>query len=207
MRGNINREKEDDKDIFLKLKSNSRLTKYLRKGFCLSNKIIKYYINYLNNNNCKDIEKIFGLIKFELDNKKNISLISDTPEEVFDCAPVIEKKNSKNNLSLQLLNDNSNNNKKKYDSKIIGSYDFFEIPDIIEKNLVLNRYFSSYMLIKFSLLNVLAITLTKVDSIENLNKKLIIETIFDFCERTNFLVRHYIIIYLNIIQNLKKKAQ
>jgi len=152
----------------------------------------------------RDKFMVYG--KFELDDKKNIKLISDIPEEVFESAPVVVKKDSKKNLSHHLLNDNNNTNKNESDSKIFGSYDFFEIPYIIEKNIVLNRYFSSYTLIKFSLLNILAITFSKVGSIENIiNKKKIIETIFEFCERTNFLVRQYIIIYLNIFQNLKEK--
>ena len=196
----INREKEDDKEIFSKLKNNSKYKKYSRKGYFLSNKIIKFYINYINNN-FNEIGKLFGLIKFELDDKKNINLISAIAEEVFDSAPVV----SKNNLSNCLLDDNNNINKNESDSKIFGSYNFFEIPDIIEKNLALNRYFSSYTLIKFSLLNILAITLAKADLSGNINIKKIIETIFDFCEQTNFLVRQYINIYLNIFHNLKNK--
>jgi len=62
LKENIIREKEDDKEIFHRVKSNSKYKKFARKGYYLSNKIIKYYINYLNNN-FSNIGKLFGLIK------------------------------------------------------------------------------------------------------------------------------------------------
>ena len=44
LKENIIREQEDDKEIFHKLKSNSKYKKFSRKGYYLSNKIIRYYI-------------------------------------------------------------------------------------------------------------------------------------------------------------------
>ena len=45
----INREQEDDRDIFIKVKGNKKnnnFKNYKRPGFFLSNKILKYYINF-----------------------------------------------------------------------------------------------------------------------------------------------------------------
>ena len=44
------------------------------------------------------------------------------------------------------------------DLKLFGTYEFMEITDVIERHFILERCFSSYGLIKFSLLNVLAVT-------------------------------------------------
>jgi hypothetical protein len=47
----INREQEDDKENFTKIKSNNRLyRKYKRNNFFLSQKILNTYITFINNN-------------------------------------------------------------------------------------------------------------------------------------------------------------
>lgn len=60
----INREQEDDKAIFKKLKVNKKYKAYQRKGFFLSQKILDYYIN-VSNNNSNTLKNIFKLIKCE----------------------------------------------------------------------------------------------------------------------------------------------
>ena len=112
------------------------------------------------------------------------------------------KNNNNIIIDYDLLYD-KNIDKIEKDLKIFGTYEWIEIADIIEKYLVLNRYFSSYSLIKFSLLNILA--LTRLTYIESISNQKIVQYIFDFCEKTNFLVRKYIIIYLNIFQTIKIK--
>ena len=57
LRAYINREQEDDKEIFVKIKSSNKIfKKYKRNGFHLSNKILNIYNHYLNNNFIKILE-------------------------------------------------------------------------------------------------------------------------------------------------------
>ena len=92
-------------------------------------------------------------------------------------------------------------NKLERDLKIFGSYEFVEITDVIERHFILERCFSSYGLIKFSLLNVLAIT--RAIEGQKIKNQEVIKTMCDFCEKTKSLVRKYMNIYLTIFQALK----
>lgn len=69
IRAIINREQEDDKDIFKKIKGNKKGKKgnfktYQRNGFFLSQKILDYYMN-ISNNNYKELNNTFKLVKCE----------------------------------------------------------------------------------------------------------------------------------------------
>ena len=94
-------------------------------------------------------------------------------------------------------------NKTEKDLKIFGLYEFMKITDVIERHLILERCFSSYGLIKFSLLNILAIT-RGLDG-QNIRNPEVIKTMCDFCEKTKSLVRKYMNICLAIFQALKVK--
>ena len=62
----INRELEDDKENFFKIKSNNRIyKKYKRNNFFLSQKILNIYITFINNN-LKEILKTFELTKCKM---------------------------------------------------------------------------------------------------------------------------------------------
>ena len=73
LRGLINREQEDDKEIFTKIKMRQFKT-YGRNGFYLSNKLLNIYMN-ISNNNFESFSKLFKLIKCENDLDKNINMI------------------------------------------------------------------------------------------------------------------------------------
>ena len=114
----------------------------------------------------------------------------------------------KNNNNI-IINENYDDiiydktmNKFEKDLKIFGSYEFNDITDVIERHFILERCFSSYGLIKFSFLNVLAIT----RGINNprIKNPEVISIMCDFCEKTKSLVRKYMNIYLNIFQAMKK---
>ena len=84
------------------------------------------------------------------------------------------------------------------------SYELVEISEVVERYFILERCFTSYGLIKFSLLNALAITRTfykgnYIKSREDIKK------MCRFCELTKSLVRKYMFIYLNIFNALKKQ--
>jgi len=82
--------------------------------------------------------------------------------------------------------------------QFFGIYDNIKISDIIEHYFVTEKFFSSYTLIKYSLLNILAvIRIIESKIINNLN---IMEIIFDFCDITQLEVKKYINIYLNIFR-------
>jgi hypothetical protein len=73
-----------------------------------------------------------------------------------------------------------------------------EISNVIEDNFIFQRYFSSYTLIKYSLLNVLAMT-REIES-KIINNQKVIQIICDFCEITKLNSKKYINIYLNIFK-------
>ena len=225
----INREQEDDREIFIKVKNNSKFgKKYKRNGFYLSNKILNTYIIYVNNNS-KEMRKLFKLTRCErcLDNPNSrINSISEKnslenfeEKNISSSAPFLSSKSG--NLKINsLLNNNDFNkifvnelddeilydqtmNKTEKDLKIFGSYEFMEITDVIERHLILERCFSSYGLIKFSLLNILAIT-RGLDG-QNIRNPEVIKTMCDFCEKTKSFVRKYMNIFLTIFQALKVK--
>ena len=186
----INREQEDDREIFTK--SNLRNFKtYKRNGYYLSNKILNLYMN-ISNNNFENFLKIFNLIKCvkveNNENKINENMIINENE--------IEDK--KNILAETAMNKNMN--KIERDLRIFGSYEFVDITDVIETHFILERCFSSYGLIKFSLLNILAITRGFTN--QKISNPKVIETICDFCEKTKSLARKYMNIFLRILQEL-----
>ena len=78
-----------------------------------------------------------------------------------------------------------------------------DITDIIERHFILERCFSSYGLIKFSLFNVIAITRGINDKNIKIKNIDVMNIICDFCEKTKSLARKYMNIYLNIFQTLK----
>ena len=120
--------------------------RYKRNNYFLSQKILNIYIEYLNNN-LKRIIKTFELIKWDY-NKT-------------------EKQQNKITEELSSININYNFQKNKY--LLFDTYDSEEISDIIEHNLIYKRLFSPYKLIKYSLLNVIAITKIFKSSIFNPN--------------------------------------
>jgi hypothetical protein len=95
---------------------------------------------------------------------------------------------------------NKKMNKLERDLKIFGSYEFVDITDVIERHFILERCFTSYGLIKFSLLNILAITRGFTN--QKISNPKVIETICDFCEKTKSLARKYMNIFLRILQEL-----
>jgi hypothetical protein len=102
--------------------------------------------------------------------------------------------------SFSEIINNNNLSKSEKNLRIYGTYEFTEITDVIERHFILERCFSSYGLIKFSLLNILAIT----RGLENqeINDTKIMETICDFSNTTKSLVRKYMNIFLNVFRGL-----
>ena len=197
LRSYINREQEDDRDIFSKVKSNSKaFKKYKRNGTFLSNKILNIYNNFSNNNEDK-LRELFKLIKCENngdnDNGNKINIIQEKSNKIIEssCAPLANS------------NEIDNNNKIEKDLNLFGSYEFMDITDIIERHFILERCFSSYGLIKFSLLNIIAITRGINDQNIKIKNIDVMNIICDFCEKTKSLARKYMNIYLNIFQTLK----
>ena len=200
LRALINREQDDDREIFTKVKStNKNFKKYKRNGFFLSNKILEIYTIF-SNNYLNELIQAFQLIKCEYElkdnNKDNKNSISN-----------IESKNSiiSNNIDYYTLLKEKDKltDKTERDLKLFGTYEFMEITDVIERHFILERCFSSYGLIKFSLLNILAVTRGLKDL--KINNKNVISTMCDFCEKTKSLVRKYMNIFLNIFKTLKIK--
>ena len=227
LRAQINREQDDDREIFTKVKqTNKNFKKYKRNGFFLSNKILNYYTNFSNNNTNALID-VFKLIKCEYE--KNI--ISEDVNIKENAAPttrssindnsIILKKNISNNIDyyyilrerLKLKENEKLKGKEKEkemekkkaerDLKLFGAYEFMEITDVIERHFILERCFSSYGLIKFSLLNILAVT-REIKGLKVKNKHAI-RSMCDFCEKSKSLVRKYMNIFLNIFKTLKNR--
>ena len=170
-----------------------------------------YYINNLKNYIVREQEddkesfyrvkkparnKFFGRKGFVLSNKILIKYSyflnnMDNPMKEFKFLEIPEQYEY-----LNYLNDK--NNKKLFFDK----YELVEITEVVERHFIMERCFTSYGLIKFSLLNVLAITrcLFKgkyIKSIEDIKK------MCKFCKQTKSLVRKYMFIYLNIFNALK----
>ena len=76
-----------------------------------------------------------------------------------------------------------------------------EISDLIEKHLIMEKYFSAYEIMKFSLLNIVAITMGMKKKL--INTVLVIKVLCDFCKITNSLVRRYMNVYLLIFTHMK----
>ena len=62
-----------------------------------------------------------------------------------------------------------------------------DITDVIERHFILERWFTSYGLIKYSLLNILAIT--RGIEIEEVDNFTVIQLMCDFWEKPKSLVR------------------
>ena len=214
----INRELEDDKEMFTKVKAQSKASnkrKFKRNGYYLSNKLLGIYSNFVNNNN-EELIKLFKLIKCEEEKKedKDKELSKDKDIKINNSPPPvlvkIDNDNSNNNFDyFDILKEKEKIKKEKMDRtelnlKLFGCYEFNEITDVIERHFILERCFTSYGLIKFSLLNVLAVT--RGLSELNVSNKDTIKTMCDFCEKTKSLVRKYMNIYLNIFQNMKVRG-
>ena len=199
LRAYINREQEDDRDIFSKVKTSSKIyKKYKRNSSFLSNKLLNIYNIYSNNNDDK-LKELFKLIKCENNednsNGNKINIISEKDNKIIesDSAPPLAN-------SIEIDN---NNNKLEKDINLFGCYEFNDITDIIERHFILERCFSSYGLIKFSLFNVIAITRGINDQNIKIKNIDVMNIICDFCEKTKSLARKYMNIYLNIFQTLK----
>ena len=192
LRVNINREQEEDREIFTKVKStNKKYKKYKRNGLFLSNKLLNVYNNYLNNNFIEILET-FHLKKYEKQNKNKINDKETKKiyqeEHYFNLLKLKHKGIKYEKIEKNLL--------------LFGNYQFVEITDVIESHFILERCFSSYGLIKFSLLNVLAAT--RDFQSDNVSDIEVITTICDFCEKTKSLVRKYMNLYLNIFKKKMK---
>jgi len=253
LRAIINREQEDDKDIFIRVKNNKKAFKtYKRNGFFLSNKILNYYINFAINNN-EILKECFKLIKCPVEKRKNDldklkeicnedSIINDFEIIEKECdniitvnkiSALIKDKKDKQNININEINNNKNGdenkneiiekngnekedkneyqdyysikmeNKKEKELLFYGGYELTEISNVIERHFILQRIFSSYGLIKFSLLNILAVTRGMEG--QKIKNETIVKILCDFCEKTKSLVRKYMNIYLNIFGILKVK--
>ena len=225
LRKYINREQDDDREIFGKAKEQKKFKKYKRLGYYLSNKILNKYIVFSNNNYEKlkecfkiekcnigkdiNIEQIEKKVKensfisdFEIFEKKNDNIIVSVNNLAIQNEKAEKEKNEKNNNDIDYYSIKTKDKKEK-NIRFYGGYELIDITNVIEKHFVLERCFSSYGLIKFSLLNILAITRGMEDH-EKYNKA-IIQTMCDFCEKTRSLVRKYMNIFINIFQNLKSK--
>ena len=188
----INREQEDDKENFSKIKSNNRLyKKYKRNNFFLSQKILNIYITFTNNH-LKELLNTFKLIKCKYKEEKDTELNYS----------IINNNNMSNNIDESIYHLYLIQKKLKMGKvlkkQFFGIYDDIKISDIIEHYFVTEKFFSSYTLIKYSFLNVLAVTrIIESKIINNLN---IMEIIFDFCDITQLEVKKYMNIYLNIFR-------
>ena len=89
--------------------------------------------------------------------------------------------------------------------KYFGIFDNIEISNVIEDNFILERYFSSYTLFKYSLLNVLAVT-REIES-KIVNNKDVIQIICDFCDITKLVNKKYMNIYLKIFKEIYKNKE
>jgi len=211
LRAIINREQEDDKENFSKIRSiNRSYKKYKRNNYFLSQKILNIYITFINNN-LKELLKIFELTKWEnemteedkIQNSNELSTIKinyhlSKNEKLFLESG--ENKNEKIDYFYLILNQS--NKKQTLKEKLFGTYTNIEISDVIEYNFIFNRYFSSYKLIKYSLLNVLAIASTfRNDLIDNL---IIMKIICYFCDMTKLPAKKYLNIYLIIFQRMNQ---
>ena len=196
LRALINREQEDDKEIFTKMNTRQFKT-YKRNGFYLSNKLLNIYMNICNNN-IETFVKLFQLIKCEKISDPNPNVNKINSNQIINIKEINEGNDDKNNLEEILMNKNMNKLEK--DLKIFGSYEFVDITDVIERHFIIERCFTSYGLVKFSLLNILAIT--RGFENQKISNPKVMETVCDFCNMTKSLARKYMNIFLNIFQEL-----
>ena len=200
LRTSINREQEDDKYIFIKEATSSKQLKtYRRNYFYLSQKILDIYTNF-SNNNFQEIQKCFKLIKCEdkINEKSNQQSIDNKNKK----SNKKDKKEQDNILIEPKKEDEiKDNNITESSNKISATYELMEISDLIEKHLIMEKYFSAYEIMKFSLLNIVAITMGMKKKL--INTVLVIKVLCDFCKITNSLVRRYMNVYLLIFTHMK----
>ena len=201
LRAFINREQEDDKNIFIKEQGSSKIYKtYKRNGIYLSDKILELYINFCNNNS-EQLIKSFKLIECEnrIAEKQN----KETSKKAKPKKKEKEKEKPNEFIILddKLEEDIKNKQTTESTNKIDATYELIEISDLIEKHLIMEKYFSAYEIMKFSLLNIIAMTIgIKNKQIDN---QVVIKIMCDFCKVTHSLVRKYMNIYLEIFTFLK----
>ena len=214
LRAYINREQEDDKNIFVKDQGGSKQFKtYKRNNFYLSQRILDIYIYYLNDN-FEQLKDIFKLTNCEY------KIAEEPKNEIKNPKQNNINKNNKNVSKDNLIHDfiiieeskeqlsaKEKEKKKKLfiqkqeHAKLFGTYELIEINDLIEKHLIKEKYFSSYEIMKFSLLSIIAITINlKNKQISNVE---VIKILCDFCQITKSMVRKYMNIYLNIFTTMK----
>ena len=180
------------------------------------------YITF-KNNNLKKLLKAFELIKCEYKEEEkdpelnssliinnnissNIEIKQNLKEEIIS----VDSQDNKDDLNdIQEEDKNDDSLKKQF----FGTYDEINFSEVIEYYFITEKFFSSYTLIKFSLLNILAVTrLIESKIINNLN---VIQIICDLCDITQLEVKKYMNIFLNIFkeiyqkqdENLKKKFE
>jgi hypothetical protein len=213
----INREQEDDKENFTKIKSNNRLyRKYKRNNFFLSQKILNTYITFINNN-LQDLLKTFELIKCDYkEEEKNTEQDSNINININNLNNIdneLDSKKERLSLDKKVIKDERIDYlyllqkrpimNKALKEQFFDTYDDIKISDVIEHYFITEKCFSSYTLIKYSLLNVLAVTrLIESKIINNLN---IIHIICEFCNITQLEVKKYMNIYLNIFKEIYQK--
>ena len=209
----INREQEDDKINFIKEQGTSKhFRSYKRNNFFLSQKILEKYAIFCNNND-EQLKNIFKLSDYKdfkakenLHTQKIIPNINQKEENNFNGFYIIEEKkiekNNINNNELKNKEDNKENevNELKKKDKF-DTYELVEISDLIEKHLILEKYFSCYEMLKFSLFNIIAISIGWKN--RKINNVVVIKIICDFCNITKSFVRKYMNIYLNIFATMK----
>ena len=121
LRALINREQEDDREIFTKTNMRGFKT-YKRNGFYFSNKILNLYMN-ISNNNYEKFLKIFNPIKCV----KNIE--SNNENKINENNIINGNEIEENRNILAEIAMNKKMNKLERDLKIFGSYEFVEITD------------------------------------------------------------------------------
>ena len=141
----------------------------------------------------KDAEQASSIINNNKSN--NLDNERDTKKEKLSVNSKLIKEEG---IKYLYLIQNKPKMNKALKEQFFGTYDDIKISDIIEHYFVEEKFFSSYTLIKYSLLNILAVTrIIESKIINNLN---IMEIIFDFCDKTQLEVKKYMNIYLNIFR-------
>ena len=177
--------------------------------FFIFDNFTNYYLNNLKNYIVREQEddrdiffkvkkasrnKFFGRKGFILSNKilLKYAYYLNNLEDPFKEFKFIE-----NQKKFDYLNKNNN------DISPFDRFELVEISEVVERHFIMERCFTSYGLIKFSLLNVFAITRTLYKS-NYIKSREDIKKICEFCKQTKSLVRKYMLIYLNIFKSLKE---
>ena len=210
---NKGKSKDKLKDSDIKNENNNLQMKWEKEDenyvyFAFDN-FTNYYLNYLKNYIVREQEddkesffrikkqarnKFFGRKGFVLSNKILLKYADylnnlENPFKEFDFLEE-EKK-------YEYLNKDNN------EVSPFESFELVEISEVVERHFIMERCFTSYGLIKFSLLNVFGITRTIYKS-NYIKSREDIKKICTFCKQTKSLVRKYMFIYLNIFKSLKE---